>query len=189
MTKDELIEAIVDSELAMFLSVPTDRTYSCRQHPEAFKLHRRAQFSVWSVDTLSSYLDDLRQAITKGENLMTVKYARMQGLIAKEHVNPLIDTIETIQVQWQRELIERYPHLMAGARPLGHQDDSAGTGFETYLRGELETYSGATLDLLYHDLFVYQRQGVNASEKIYEYLVQRLGYASIEEAERVRKRG
>ena len=40
----------------MFLSVPADGIYSCQQNPEGFGLHRRALFSIWSVDTLQSYL-------------------------------------------------------------------------------------------------------------------------------------
>ena len=65
----------------MFLSVPADGIYNCQQNPEGFGLHRRALFSIWSVDTLQSYLTG--QAVEDELNLLTVKYARMEGLIAK----------------------------------------------------------------------------------------------------------
>ena len=57
-----VIEKIIELELEMFLTVPTDGRYSCQEDPEGFRLHRRAQFSIWSEDTLQSYLDDLDRA-------------------------------------------------------------------------------------------------------------------------------
>ena len=179
-----LIDRIIEMELDMFLSVPTDGVYSCQLNPEGFRLHRRAQFSIWSGDTLQSYHDDLEQAGRDGLNLMTVKYARMEGLIAGGNFNPQIEKIITIQLHWQQDMVERYPHLMAGARHLTGSDDSAGdTSFETYLRGELETYSDNTLKLLLKDMLGYLKMGVNGSERIYEHLVKEMGYNSIEEAD------
>ena len=35
---------LFDIELAMFLSVNSEQTSGCQDHPESFKLHRRAQF-------------------------------------------------------------------------------------------------------------------------------------------------
>ena len=181
----ELIKRIVDHELGMFLSVPADGEYSCRQQPQSFRLHRRAQFSIWSVDTLNSYLQDLLHAEAEGVNLMTIKYARMDDLIPKTNDNPLIDSIVAIQYRWQQEIFSKYPSLMEGARPLSSSEDSAfGTSFETYLRGELESYSDNTLALLYRDMNDLQKKGVNGSERVYRYLVRELGYDSLEEAER-----
>ena len=77
---------------------------------------------------------------------------------------------------------------MGGARHLTESDDSAvDTSFETYLRGELETYSDNTLKLLHEDMRGYLKMGVNGSEKIYEYLVKEMGYHSIEEADQAQK--
>jgi len=186
--KEKLIDRIIEMELEMFLAVPADGIYSCQQNPEGFRLHRRAQFSIWSEDTLQSYHDDLEQAGKDGLNLMTVKYARMEGLIAGVNFNPQIEKIMAIQIQWQQDMIERYPHLMAGARHLtGSDDATADTSFETYLRGELETYSDHTLKLLLKDMRGYLKMGVNGSERIYEHLVKASGYSSIEEADRAQK--
>lgn len=182
------LEKIIELELEMFLAVPADGTYSCQEDPEGFRLHRRAQFSIWSEDTLQSYLDDLCRAKRKAINLMTIKYARMDNLLPAENLNPQIEEIITIQRRWQTEMIQRYPYLMAGARHLSEADGSAyHTSFETYLRGELETYSDRTLALLYRDVIKYTEAGINGSEKIYAYLVKQLGYDSIEAANQAQK--
>ena len=186
--KEELIDRIIKMELEMFLSVPADGIYGCQQNPEGFGLHRRAQFSIWSVDTLQSFFDDLGQAVEDGLNLMTVKYARMEGLIARRNFNPLIEGIMAIQLKWQQNMIEKHPGLMADARHLSGSDGLVDdTSFETYLRGELETYSDNTLKLLYQDMLGYLKMGVNGSEKIYEHLVTEMGYNSIEEADQAQK--
>ncbi len=58
--KRNLIESILDLELNMFLNVRSEVPVSCQENPEAFRLHRRAQFSIWSEETLRSYHSDLR---------------------------------------------------------------------------------------------------------------------------------
>ena len=90
-----ILEKIIELELEMFLAVPADGTYSCQEDPEGFRLHRRAQFSIWSEDTLQSYLDDLYRAKKKAINLMTIKYARMDDLLPAENSNPQIEEIVT----------------------------------------------------------------------------------------------
>ncbi|MGD9045442.1 MAG: DUF4125 family protein [Desulfobacterales bacterium] len=186
--KDKLIAKIVELELDMFVAVPGDTHYSCQQDAAGFGLHRRAQFSIWSEETLRSYLDDLYRAAKAGRNLMTIKYARMQNLIPPEKRNPLIEEIVVIQCRWQREMAKKYPYLMGGARHLTGSDDSnEDTSFETYLRGELETYSDNTIKLLYKDMMGYLQMGANGSEKIYEHLVKEMGYSSIKEADRAQK--
>jgi hypothetical protein len=182
-----VIEKIIELELEMFLTVPTDGRYSCQEDPGGFRLHRRAQFSIWSEDTLQSYLDDLDRAKEKAINLMTIKYARMDNLLPAENFNPQIDEIVAIQLRWQKEMVRKYPYLMAGARHLAPADGSQGTSFETYLRAELETYSDATLALLHRDVTTYAKEGTNGSEKIYAYLVKQVGYESIAKADQAQK--
>jgi hypothetical protein len=74
---------------------------------------------------------------------------------------------------------------MSGARPLTDESTHAQmTSFETYARGELETYSERTLELLHRDLLAMQARGESLSEEVYDHLVRASGYASLEEAER-----
>jgi uncharacterized protein YpmS len=118
LSKNELINEIVDRELTMFLSVPAEGEAPCREAPDAFRMHRNAQFSTWSPDTLRSYLNDLVAAEINGRNLMTYKYARMDELIPSENTSKLLDLIVTLQLNWQRQVLEEYPKLAKTGRCL-----------------------------------------------------------------------
>jgi len=182
--KDRIIEAILEIELQMFLTVNPEQTSGCQEHPESFKLHRRAQFAPWSEEALGSYLEDLHAAQAHGENLMRRKYARMQGLLPPVESSPVIEEIVRLKMDWQRAMFRDYPAVMAGARPLTAESTRAQmTSFETYARGELETYSERTLGLLNRDLLEIQAQGESLSEKVYDYLVRASGYASLKDTE------
>jgi len=75
------IEKIIKLETEMFLKVPTGKEPPCRERIDSFIIHRKSQFSVWSEKTCLSYVHDLIEAKSRKENLMTVKYARMDNLI------------------------------------------------------------------------------------------------------------
>lgn len=173
--KERVVEQILEIEVQMFLSVPTDREPPCRAHLEDMQLHRRGQFAGWSPATCASYLQDLRRAERAGENLMTLKYARMDDLIPPLSENPLIVQIRRRFLRWQEEVIRRYPNIMRGARDL---DD-----FSNYLGAELETYSDATLELLAADVEACHRGGGNMSLEVYRFLAGQAGYASLEQME------
>ena len=180
-----LTEQVLELELAMFLSVPTTHRYRCQEDPEGFKLHRRAQFAAWSPATLECYLADLRQAKAEGSNLLALKYARMENLVPCGNFSPLIDVIAELAVQGQKKFIADYPGLMRGARPLGKAADVPGlTSFETYLRGELESYSETTLERLYQDMLDLQKAGTNLSEIIYRFLAEQWGFDSLDNLEK-----
>ena len=183
-TKADIIEAIVDLELEIFLSVPSDGESPCQQHPDGFKFHRRMQFSVWSEATLASYRQGLMVARKNDENLMTIKYARMQGLLPCRNANPLIDEIVRIKMAWQSEMIRRHPAIMGSARPISQSGSGDPmTSFETYARCELETYSDDTLTSLYADMRAMLDRGINASEEIYRLQAEKSGFGSLEAAE------
>ena len=182
--KHRIIEAILEIELQMFLTVNPEQTSGCQEHPESFKLHRRAQFAPWSEEALGSYLEDLHAAQAHGENLMRRKYARMQGLLPPVESSPVLDEIMRLKMDWQRAMFRDYPAVMAGARPLTAESTRAQmTSFETYARGELETYSERTLEFLHRDLLEIQARGESLSEKVYDYLVRASGYASLKDSE------
>jgi hypothetical protein len=183
--KDKIIDAILEIELRMFLTVNPVQTSGCQEYPESFKLHRRAQFAPWSEEALGSYLDDLRAAQERGENLMRRKYARMQGLLPPAESDPVLEEIVRLKMDWQAAMFRDYAAVMSGARPLTDENTQAQmTSFETYARGELETYSERTLKLLHRDLLAMQASGESLSEKVYDHLVRASGYASLGEAER-----
>jgi hypothetical protein len=183
-TRRILTEQILELELAMFLTVPTTHPYGCQQDPENFKLHRRAQFAAWSIPTLESYLIDLQRAKADGRNLPAIKYARMDNLLPCENASPFIDAIVDLALSGQKQFVADYPCLMRGGRPLHKELDAPGlTSFETYLRGELETYSEETLELLYCDMVALHKSGLSLSEATYRNLARQWGFESLESLE------
>lgn len=186
--KRQLIEQILELEWDMFHNVHSKYPVSCQQDPNGFRLYRGAHFSVWSEETLRSYHNDLLEAQRQGRNLMTLKYARMENLISPLNTNPVIDEIVQLQLAAQREMLLRYPRFLSRARPLD-DDGSASTSFKTYTRGELETYSDKTLELLHGDIEQMAERGENWSIQAFSHLVIDLGYESLDEVEEsLRKR-
>ena len=175
--REELLRKIVDLELRMFLAVQTSIPSACQEMPDTFKLMRRASFLVLSDETLRSYLADLEEAMDEGQNLMELKYARMDDLIPRLSDSPTIDKIVEIEGRWIEELAERYPLTFKG-----RSDYAAGV----YLRSELETYSGRTLDSYFTDVTEAAGAGRNLIEERYTYIFAESGYDSIDDVENER---
>ena len=53
---------------------------------------------------------------------MTLKYGRMEGLVPRENGKPLIDERVRTGIVWQADMIQKYPALLSGARPLTDAD-------------------------------------------------------------------
>ncbi|MBT4511931.1 MAG: DUF4125 family protein [Chloroflexi bacterium] len=172
MDHQELLKQIIDLELDMFERVRTAEPSLCQERPEAFKSMRTMTHSVLSVQTLESYLQDLQQAKTEGNNLLTLKYARMGGQIPALKDNPIISEIVKTEERWMVELSQQYPHTIKG-----------GTGFGVYLSGELETYSDKTLELYAKDVSEADTAGRNLATDRFNWLFAQIGYGSIAEAE------
>ncbi|MDY6918203.1 MAG: DUF4125 family protein [Chloroflexota bacterium] len=179
--KPGLIEEILKLEFDMFQRVPTVSPTVCQESEGGFRLVRGSGFETWSEATLESYRDDLLRAMGEGRNLLTEKYARMDDLIPCLNFNPLIDDIIKIESEWQSEARSKYPRILGGGEACQAE------GFETYLRGELETYSDQTLDLYYRDISQGLREGRNLAEERYLKMSLKLGYSSLEEHENALK--
>ena len=180
--KRQIIEEILDLELEMFLSVNAREKAACQEDPDGFRFYRGCMFSVWSLETLMSYRDDVLRAKEEGRNLVTLKYARMEGLIPQQNDSELIEKIVEIQIRWTREMAVKYPHVQSQSRSI--EDDSPqSTSTKTYLRGELETYSESTLELHHRDLLEIIERGENLSEKMCAAMVEGAGFSSLEAAE------
>lgn len=155
--KDNIIHQIIEIEWNMFSEVSNiGGRASCQEDPETFKIMRSSQFAAWSTDVLTSYLEDLISAKKEGRNLMTEKYARMM-----EHTSPLewanlahllptvdkknlnlINAIVKYILEWEHEVSKNFPYIRAKGRPTFSSSDNPGvTSLESYLRGELATYS------------------------------------------------
>ncbi|GAB6171682.1 DUF4125 family protein [Paradesulfitobacterium aromaticivorans] len=199
MRKEALIAKIIDLEWNMFHKVSNiGGKASCQENPETFKIMRYSQAISWAEDALESYLTDLSEAQENKRNLLTEKYARMMKSTSPweyydriEHQLPalepetlqLIDNIVKIVLEWEEELSAKYPNLVERGRPIHSTEDSQFvTSIETYLRGELATYSLTTLELYYKNVLKQKSENINSSEITLNSMVKQYGFNSLEEA-------
>jgi hypothetical protein len=197
-TREDIIDRIIELEWKMFQDVPNiGGRADCQDDLKTFRIMRASQSASWSEATLKSYLEDLNAAERSGRNLLTEKYARMMRFISPseyariEHLLPpidpkafgLIEQIVKIVLEWEQELLEKYPYIIEKGRPIFSTEDSvAGTSIETYLRGELTTYSLRTLEEYLDHIKKEQSEGINGSAIILLYMIKQYGFASLEEA-------
>ncbi len=165
--KETLISKIISNEWEMFSNVKNrGGKASCQEDPVTFRVLRTSYFMTWSEPVLESYVSDLEAANLADRNLMTEKYARMEGIIdpLNPDVLPLIDIIVKKECKWLEDLQNKYPGLRM-ARPIySSQDTPAVISSETYSRGELETYSPKTLELYHKDNLDMEAKGMNRLE-------------------------
>ena len=89
-----------------------------------------------------------------------------------------------LQVQWMEEFATKYPKLAGNARSIHtYEDHLWNTSYETYLRGELGTYSDKMLELYARYIVEYARAGRNVARDIMEESVWMYGYEGLDEAE------
>ena len=179
--KEQLIGQIIACEWDMFGQVMNvGSRASCQEDPDTFRIMRGSQFATWPEDVLDSYLEDLQTAQAEGRNLLTEKYARMMAsthpfeyqqiqdqlpVIATE-TDKMIEEIVAVNVSWQRDVDQKYYELRRKGRPLTSEADNwHTTSVETYLRGELQTYSSKTIVLLHAYTVQCQKQGRNLAEE------------------------
>jgi hypothetical protein len=194
----DLISQIVKAEWKMFANVPNiGGKAACQNDYRTFEINRFAQAASWSEAALKSYLDDLSQAEKNGRNLLTEKYARMMQktrpdeYAAIEHLLPslepealvLIGKIVGTVIKWEEENLEKYPNILKKGRPLySSRDTMYVTSLETYLAGELATYSLKTLKLYYENVNKQNSKNINGAELTLDYMMRRIGFNSLEEA-------
>ena len=197
---NDIIERIVEKEYTMLDQVNgLGGRASCQDHFSAFRLMRASQFLVWPEKICESYLADLTAAEAIGRNLLFEKYAfMMQTSLPEEfekvcHMLPRftreqvdrMEQIVKIQVIWAEEFAKHYP-VCGGRGRLLHtrQDTPQDTSVETYMRGELATYSDSTVQL--YDRFVKDclAEKRNLTLEVRENQARLEGWKSLEEVER-----
>lgn len=196
----DLVEEVIRREWDQFQRTENDGgRASCQGNWPMFHQMRASQFMTWPEDLLRSYLDDLDEANRVGRNLVTEKYARMMASTApdeyRERIEPFIprlsdervarqERVIAVQVAWARDFRGRYPKLGAAMRVLTTAEDTPeDTSFETYLRGELGTYSDRTMALYEAMVENLQAAGRNLTEQTVANTVRLGGFADLEEAE------
>jgi hypothetical protein len=196
----EKSEAIVAHEFAQFQLVSNEGGRAvCQDDWPTFRQMRVSQFLTWTLPMLDSYAADLDDADATGRNLLTEKYARMMSsteperyareiaphlpLLTQERIAAQEEVIAA-QVAWAREFRDRYPRLGRAMRLLTtRQDTLTDTSFETYLSGELGTYSDRTLELYRGLIDATSASGGNLTEKTIDFTVALAGFADLRSAE------
>ena len=196
----ELISRILDIEWNMFTTVNNEGgRAACQDDRLTFEVMRRSQFEAWDRDSLESYYADLTAAVDAGRNLITEKYAHMMASTAPlqyaairdrlpmpdAEAVKLADEICGILLRQTEAYAEQFPVMALQGRPLYASEDGDGfTSVETYQKGELYTYSSATLEKLLACIRAKEAAGVNFAREILERTVARYGFSSLEDAER-----
>jgi hypothetical protein len=172
---------------------------SCQDDFETFEIMRKSQFLSWNEVTVNSYLTDLQAARAVGRNLIQEKYARMMVSTAPiqyatfAHTLPKLSasqqtTIETIiqtQLAWRVRFAAEYPQMSSQARLIRTEEDTPyETSFETYLRGELGTYSEATLLAYKQMIDDYVAEEGNITTTAMNHTAILYGYQGLDEAEK-----
>ncbi|MBQ3892528.1 MAG: DUF4125 family protein [Mailhella sp.] len=204
MEKEALVSELCEREWVMFDKVNNaGGRASCQQDPAFFRKMRACQFENWNLPLLESYRRDLMRAAEEGRNLLTEKYAWMMSWTHPEEfarirdalpsLSPekrdLVSAIVSQQSAWEDEVDKRYPYMRSGGRQLT-QDREKGrsASFQTYLAGELMTYSADTLKLYLDWMHELQARGENMALLTARSIAKAYGYASLEDADMAMKK-
>lgn len=195
---EELVEDIARLEFEAFDKVKNEGgRASCQNDWFTFSIMRKSQYLTWDRTMLLQYLYDFHREYERGHNLITEKYGRMMESTAPEKYEELreifpelseekkkiIEQVCGLQVQWMEEFAAEYPPLAENARSIHTaQDNEYNTSYETYLRGELGTYSDKMLELYGRYIVKYAGEGKNPVYDIMENSVKMYGYQSLQEA-------
>lgn len=198
-TEEELAAAIAEAEFDAFDKVRNvGGRASCQNDWGTFSIMRRSQYLTWEKDMLIRYLCDFMNAEEAGRNMIEEKYARMMESTAPEEYaeiapylppiseekKQIMEAIVRIQVGFMEEFAGQYPYLAANARTIHTaQDRMDDTSYETYLRGELGTYSDKMLEMYGRFVADLAKAGKNLAAMTMENSAKLYGYEGLTQAE------
>lgn len=194
-----LVNELVSLEWKAFDKVQNEGGRAdCQDDFNTFSIMRKSQYMTWTDEMLRSYIGDFRRANQRGWNLITEKYGRMMESTAPlrfaeiknsfpelpEVKKEIIEEIVKIQIDWMEAFAGKYPKAAGNARTIHTIEDTPfNTSYETYLRGELSTYSDETLDLYGRFIAQLCREERNLTEMIMLNTAELYGYASLDDLE------
>ncbi len=199
--KEELVFEITQMEWEMFQHVQnTGGRASCQDNPDTFFKMRMSQWLVYSEEALESYKADCAAAMESGNNLLWQKYARMMETTFPEEYEEVkkylpeispenrekTEEIVKINLEWDAYMAEHYPNIRKRGRVSTTAEDNelAGSSMESYLRGELMTYSEKTLGLIYRETKAAYEKGENLLKDMIANETRFFGYETLEDAEK-----
>lgn len=201
---EELAEDIARREFEAFDAVKNEGgRASCQDDWFTFSIMRKSQYLTWDHQMLLQYLYDFDRELEQGHNLIEEKYGRMMESTApeqyegmKEHFpeiapekKEIIERIVALQVAWMEEFAAEYPYLAGNARRIhSYEDNDWDTSYETYLRGEISTYSDKMLELYGRYIAARGTAGQNLAREIMTHSVRMYGYENLEDAEEGQRR-
>ena len=195
MEKEKIIEKILEKEWKYFSNLNNiGGRADCQDNREDFIIMRKSQWETFNEETLLSYLEDLNSK----NNPLFQKYAQMMKYNSPEEYEKIKDILEKasdektdlvnkimfIYMEWEKEFFERYPIFSSMGRPLySSEDDNIETSIETYLRGELLSYSEKTLSLYLNYIIDNKEKNINLAIKNMDNLARMQGFNDSDEVE------
>lgn len=199
-SREDVINEIVKLEFEAFDKVENEGgRAACQNNWPFFYVMRKSQYLTWTDDMLLCIRNLWLENKAKGWNMITEKYGRMMESTAPEEYKELekyfpqktdktraiVNQIAEIQVQWMKDFAEEYPKLASQARDITSDSDAIdNASYETYLRGELLTYSEELLKMYAQFVIDLYREGKNLAQMTIENTAKLQGYHTLDEAER-----
>ena len=188
--RDDIIDEIVKLEFEAFDKVENEGGRAeCQNDWPFFYVMRKSQYLTWTDEMLLCIRNLWLENKAKGWNMITEKYGRMMENTSLEEYKKLekyfppksdatraiVNQIVQIQVEWMKDFASKYPKLASQARD--------NTSYETYLRGELLTYSEQLIKMYARFVVDLYREGKNLAQMTIENTAHMQGFSSLDEAE------
>jgi len=122
--------------------------------------------------------------IKKSNNLLYEKIKDKLPELSEER-KQITEAVVKIQVEWMEAFAKEFPNLAGNARSIHTSEDRVfNTSYETYLRGELGTYSEELLGMYGRFIAKLVGEGKNLARLTMENTARLYGYDSLESAEK-----
>jgi len=194
--KQRLVDLAVQLEWEAFDKVDNlGGRADCQDDYGTFSIMRRSQYLTWTEEMLDQYIQDFMAASEAGVNLITQKYGYMMESTAPEEFaeikdklmpvtderRAIVEQIVQIQVGFIEAFAVDHPLSASNARSIHTSEDNLyNTSYETYLRGELMTYSDDMLLLYGRFIAAKAQKGENLAREILNHTAILYGYESVD---------
>lgn len=196
LTNEELVHQIARVEFTAFDEVRNEGgRASCQDDWITFRIMRESQYMTWDRTMLLQYIYDFNREYRLGHNLITEKYGRMMESTAPDkyakiadkfpHIpedkKAIIEQIVGLQMAMLESFGQEYPELADNTRSFHtYEDNPMNTSYETYLRGEISTYSDKMLQLYGRYVVGHLQAGKNIARETIENTAKLYGFESLD---------